>query len=232
MTTWKKVTGNGDWLLFVDKVENSPQFGRFCIQPLQEGTASIVGKSLVTSFTENLSGAAVSALNLRFYREPGVNASRESVVLKQLTDSLEKLRLVSAGCFPLTGKTKKRGPCFVLSSDVTFNAPVRIVSSTPSLALLEPGETLELHFLVQWGKGKMTAEQAVEPKLPQGWKSLSRNHSPVRDVRFDVALIDVGGSSGNEQLIVEVTTDGSLSPEDAIRRAGQLVRFPHQPLAG
>ena len=227
MATWKKVMGNGDWPLYTDKEEKSPQFGRFCIRPLQRGIGAIVGKLLAASFAENLAGAAVSALRFRFHREPGVNTSRESIVFRQICDSLEKLRLVSAGRFPLTGAVKKRGPCIVLPSDLTFSTPVQITSSSPALASLEAGETLELNFVVQWGRGKVTSEHSSERALPQGWVSLSRSHSPVRHIKIDIAQVEVGANQGDEQLIVEVTTDGSLSPEDAIRRAGTQVKLHH-----
>lgn len=223
--------GNGDWPLYADKEGQSSQFCRFCIQPLQKGAGAVLGRSLFTSFTENLAGAAVSALRFRLQRDPGVNASREGIVLGQVIDALEKLRLVSAGRFPLTGTVKKRGPCVVVPAEITFSNPAQIVSAAPLLASLEAGETLEINFIVQWGKGKVSSEQASEG-LPQGWVRLSRNHSPARCISIDVAPIEVGTHKGDEQLIIEVTTDGSISPEDAIRRAGQQIKLPHRPLAG
>jgi DNA-directed RNA polymerase subunit alpha len=232
MGIWKKVVGNGDWPLFVDKEEQSAQFGRFCIQPLQKGYGAVIGRSLRISLMESLPGAAVSALRFRLQRDPGANASRESTVLRQVIEHLEKLRLVSAGRFPLTGTLKKRGPCAVLPSDLTFSIPAQIVFSAPTLTLLETAETLELSFLVQWGKGKATSEKASVPELPQGWLRMNRNHSPARKIDMDVVPIEVGAHQGNEQLIIEITTDGSISPEDAIRRAGQQVKLPHRPLAG
>jgi DNA-directed RNA polymerase subunit alpha len=94
---------------------------------------------------------------------------------------------------------------------------------------LRHDEILELDFLLSWGKGEVLAEKGRDPGLPRGWIPLSRSHSPVRRIDLNTVPIEEGPHHGSEQLIAEITTDGSVSPEDALRRAGARVTLPQQP---
>lgn len=233
MTSWKKVMGNSaNWPLYFDREGFTPRFGRFCIQPLDRGAGAALADSLRRALAESLPGAAASALRFRLIREHGTEPARESALLAQLTRWLQELRVTSAAQFPLTASIRKRGPFWLSASELSFSAPVQIISSDTASIELRSGEALELDFMLNWGKGEIPAEKAIDEGLPRGWLALSRSHSPVRKMRLNTATIEVGQHRGSEQLIAEITTDGSIAPEDALRRAGHHVMLPPRPLAG
>ena len=162
-----------------------------------------------------------------------MDPARESALLAQLSKWLRELRVTSAARFPLMATVRKCGPSCLSSSEIKFSAPSRIISSDASPIEIRKGETLEIDFLLSWGKGKVPAEKArLSEDHPRGWVALDRSHSPVRRMRLDTVVIEVGQFSGCEQVIAEITTDGSISPEDALRRAGNYIKLPPRPLAG
>jgi len=225
--------GSGtNWPLYVDKEDFTPQFGRFCIQPLERGVGSVLADSLRRALLESLPGAAVSAMRFRLFRDHGADSVRESALLTQLTKWLQEVRVTSAAQFPLAASVRKRGPFWISGSELKFIAPARVISTDTTPVELRSGETLELDLLFNWGKGEVPAEKVRDESLPRGWVPLSRSHSPVRKVRLTTASIEIGQHRGHEQVIAEIMTDGSISPEDALRRASSHAILPPRPLAG
>lgn len=123
---------------------------------------------------------------------------------------LQELRMLSAGCFPLNGHLRISGPGIIRATDLRFGVAVQILPANFLLIQLQPGELLELDILVEWGKGEYLVSETVNQKIPRGWIPLNRNHSPIRKIRTEMV--------GN-LAIAEITTDGSITPEDAIRQA-------------
>ena len=217
------------WPLYVDKEGCTSQFSRFCIQPLDRDASNALADSLRRALVESLPGAAVSGLRFRLVREQGADPQRESALLLHLMKWLQELRIMSPAQFPLTGAIRKCGPFWLTESELIFSAPVRITSAATAPIELRNGETLELDFMLRWRKGEISADKVREEGLPKGWIPLSSSHSPVRSMRFNTVTIEVGPHLGREQLIAEITTDGSISPEDAFRRAGSHVVLPSGP---
>lgn len=223
--------GSGTWPLYSEKENQTSDFGRFCIQPLSKDSAHYLAGSLRKALCESLPGAAVAGMRFKLIRENASDPVREAAVLNQAKSWLKELRIISAGCFPLKGGVRLRGPGLVKPSDVRFSTSVQVVS-TPSASMeLSAGEILELDFVFLWGKGE-TSANAGDSALPKGWISLERSYSPVRRCNLQSFEIEIGPDRGRNQLLAEITTDGTISPEDAIRRAGNLVKSPPQPRAG
>ena len=232
MTTWKKVMGGGTWPIYFERDGLTAEFGRFCIQPLQKSISAHVANHFRKALIDALVGPAVIGMHFRLHREQGSHPVREKELLSQARGWLKNLRIVTPGRFPLTGRVKKTGPGRVLTENLYFDAPVQIVTSSSRMIELMPGETLELNFIFQWGKGDISANQGIDVDLPRGWIALDRSHSPVRRCDLNSTSIEIGPHRGFDQLILEITTDGTISPEDALRRAGNHVRLPTHPLTG
>ena len=220
MATWRKVVGcNGTWPLYLDRDDFNTKFGRFSIQAMskdeQEWERMI--SLLLKALKECLPGAAVSAYRVRLHAYGVEDSNRVKSITEELRTKLQDLRLITAGCFPLNGSLRISGPGLVRGSDLDFGIPVQILHEDFFLTQLLPGEILDLEIKVEWGKGEVRASDLVVQNLPRGWSSLDRNHSPVRKMKTN-------------RVYFEIATDGSITPDDAVRRVS--FKLPPPPKVG
>ena len=220
MTTWSKVMGGGDWPIWFERESLTSRFGRFCIQPLHRGFGKTLIEPLRRALFDTLPGAAVSGARICLKSAILHAPARQSLIISQITTALSEFRLTSAAKFPLLGKARLSSPRSLQIDDFQFGVPVHILTVPRTLPKLQAAETLELDFLIHWGRGTMPDN--IE--LPRGWIRLPRKYSPVLQISLHNHLIEFGPLAGGEQLIIEITTDGSLAPEDALRRATQHVK--------
>ena len=224
MSAWCKVMGGGDWPIYFERGNLTSRFGRFCIQPLHRGFAKTLIAPMQKALLETLPGPAVSGARVCLKSAIHNESARESLISSQLVTALSELRLTSAACFPLLGKARLSRPRALHIDDLQFSAPVQILAPPRTLPQLQAAESLELDFLVHWGRGSIPMNAASDIELPRGWLRLARRHSPVVQANLHCSLIEFGPLAGGEQLILEITTDGSLAPGDALRRASQHVK--------
>jgi len=207
------------------KVESdaaSRNYGRFIISPLESGYGLTLGTALRRVLLSSLPGAAVTSIRVsdvhhEFSAIPGVREDMTQLILqvKQL-----RLRLVDAESARL--RLEHRGEGTVTAADIICPPEVEIVNTDLYLFTVDaPDAHLEIEFEVQSGRGYSPAEE--RGRLPIGELPVDGIFSPIRRVNFDVERARVGQRTNYDKLVIEIWTDGTVRPEDALSQSAQIL---------
>ena len=221
----------------IDRIEHQitddrSQTGVFLIGPLERGQATTLGNSLRRMLMGNLEGTAVTAVriagvNHEYATIPGVREDVLDILLncKQLTvnsrtDELEIGRLIVSG------------PATVKAKDLQFSSQVQVVDGERPIATVSEGHSLELEVHVERGVGYRPVDRHNEDTSAIDLLQIDAVFMPVHRVNFstDETAVAEGGSA-RERLRMEVVTDGSMTPDDAIAQAANQLIELFQPLA-
>ncbi|MDP6796640.1 MAG: DNA-directed RNA polymerase subunit alpha, partial [Candidatus Krumholzibacteria bacterium] len=208
----------------IQKEEESPNFTRFTIEPLERGFGQTLGISLRRTLLSSLQGAAVVAVKFEnalheFTNIPGVLEDVTDIVvnLKQLvvrlnTDTWHKLYL----------DINKAGP--VTAADITQDPTVDIVNPDLVLCHLNKGASLKAEILIGDGRGFVLAENHDLTDSSLGVVPVDSIFCPVRKVNFKVEDTRVGQRTDYDRLIMEITTNGALRPEEALGFSSKIIK--------
>lgn len=209
----------------LDETSYSSSFGRFLVQPLEKGFGVTIGNAMRRVLLSSLPGYAITAFHVEgvqheFSTIPGIVDDVPEVVLnlKQV-----RLKLVNK-------KTNRiivplRGPMSVTAGDLQKAAPeVEVLNPGLHIATLNADTDLELELRVGRGIGYTTAEENKNPDFPVGVIPIDAIFTPIRNVRYFVETTRVGQQTDYEKLTLEIETDGSITPDDALAYAGKILR--------
>lgn len=195
----------------------------FVIEPLHRGFGITLGNSLRRVLLSSLNGAAVTAFSIEgasheFTSLPGV---KEDVV--QITLNLKKLRFRTFSDQPQTVQLKKRSKGPVTAADIQTTADLEVVNPEQLLATLAEAKTeLIMNIRVEAGRGYVSAEEH-HAQLPVGMIAIDSLFSPIRRVRYHVDNTRVGQVTDLDKLTLEIETDGSLEPRQALEAAASTL---------
>lgn len=211
--------------LQVDEKTMTDRYAKFVAEPYERGYGHTVGNSLRRVLLSSLEGAAVTACRVEGARHeystlPGV---REDVL--NILMNLRKLRfkIFSNGPENVYLQVKKEGP--VKAGQVQVTSNVEVANPDLVLANLEGGGKVEMEIEVSKGRGYVTSEELrAQGRWPAGFMPVDALFSPVTKVHYDVENARVGQITDYDRLILEIWTDGTLSPQDALIRSTKLLR--------
>lgn len=202
--------------------EVTDTYGKFVLEPLPRGFGVTLGNPMRRVLLSSLRGAAIT-----WVRIDGV-LNEYSTLPHVKEDVLEFLQNVKAVRLrPLSDiagrlQLSATGPGEVTAGDIVAPAELEIINPELHLAWLDSGEgRLRAEFNVELGTGYAPAQQGND--LPIGTLNVDAIYSPVRKVNFAVELTRVGQVTDYERLVLEVWTDGTMAPTDAVRQAGAIV---------
>ncbi len=207
----------------------SEQYGRLVAEPFEKGYALTVGNSLRRTLLSIVPGAAVSWVRIDGVRNaetkiPGVTESTIDVLL-----NLKKLAIQVLAGEPLTLRLEAAGPKTVTGADVPEGA-IEIMNPEVHLFTLEAGARVSLELGIGVGRGYEATDRKATP-VPSGALALDAAYSPITRVSYDVETSRLGKIIDYEKLILEIWTNGAVSPEDALMRASTYLRGHFSPLA-
>jgi len=202
----------------------SATYGRFHIEPLERGYGITIGNSLRRILLSSLQGAAVTAVEIKgvlheFTTIPGVREDVTDVILN-IKEILVKLH--SEGPETLRLKVKKSG--LVKASDIQASPSVEILNPDHSIATLSEDGEMEMEMTVKWGRGYVPAERNREEGMSIGMIPIDALFSPIRKVNYNVTHSRVGQITDYDRLTLEVWTNGSVAPADAIGFAAKILK--------
>jgi DNA-directed RNA polymerase subunit alpha len=204
--------------------EEKGNYGRFTAQPLERGWGTTVGNALRRVLLSSIEGAAVTAVKIEgveheFTAVPGVVEDVTDIVLnlKGLA-----IRLHDDGPRALTLDVKTKGA--VTADAFEDDAQLEILNPDAPVATLADGGRLRLEATVSKGRGYVPADRNFDPEAPIGTIPLDAAHSPVRRVNYHVEAARVGQATDYDKLVIEVWTNGTISPRDAVGVAAVLLR--------
>jgi DNA-directed RNA polymerase subunit alpha len=203
----------------------SQSYGRFDCAPLERGFGLTLGNALRRVLLSSLRGAAITSIRVEnvlheFTTIPGVLEDVTDVIL-----NLKEVRLRMNAAGPKEIRIDRRGPGLVTAGD--FASPdqtVEILNPGQPIATLSQEATLKLVATVESGKGFVLAERNAAEDRPIGTIPIDSTFSPVRKVNYSITNARVGRETDYDRLTLEVWTDGSIAPPDAVAFAAKILK--------
>jgi len=198
----------------------TPTRSRFSIEPLQPGFGYTLGNSLRRTLLSSIPGAAISSVKIEgvlheFSTIPKVTEDVTDIIL-----NLKELVVRSELEEPTVVYLKAKGPAEVTAGDVAPPAGVEILNTDLHIASLGRAATLEMEMTVERGVGYRMADKNKKPRDPIGVIPVDSIFSPVRKVSYTVENTRVEQMTDRDRLILDVETDGSVTPREAVASAG------------
>jgi DNA-directed RNA polymerase subunit alpha len=206
----------------IEPVAEQGSYAKYEAGPLPAGYGTTLGNALRRVLLSSLEGAAVTSIQIRdVYHEfttiPGVKEDVTQIVL-----NVKRLRLRSFAAHPVQLKLIKSGAGTVTAADILESADVEIVNPDQVLLTLDADDVqIEMDLTVERGVGYLAAERPEG--LPIGVIPVDAIFTPVRRVNFQVENTRVGQMTNYDKLTLEIETDGSLAPEEALARAAEIL---------
>lgn len=209
----------------VECIKSSENQGTFQIEPLEPGYGVTLGNALRRVLLSSLPGAAVTSIKIdgvyhEFATVPGVREDTTELIL-----NIKKLRLKSYSDQPVQLRLQAKGPGVVTAADLVAPSDVEIVNPELPLATLDSSDaTLEMELVVERGKGYLPSDGREAPAI--GVIPVDAIFTPIRRVNYTVEHVRVGSRTDLDRLVIEITTDGTISPTEALgESANILVRY-------
>ena len=196
----------------------------FTIAPLPPGYGMTIGNALRRALLSSLPGAAITSIRIEGVQHEymTVKGMRESVL--DLTLNLKQVKLRKHSKEPGTLTLSVKGAKTVTASDLRMSADVEILNPDLVLCTLDKGAELEMALTVEKGVGYIAAAQRNTKQNQPGLIHIDAVFSPVERVRYDVEASRVGQRTNLDKLVLEIVTNGSLTAEEALRFASQLLQ--------
>ncbi|HTY36892.1 MAG TPA: DNA-directed RNA polymerase subunit alpha [Bacteroidota bacterium] len=209
----------------IDESSLTPTFGRFTVQPLEKGFGVTLGNSFRRVLLSSLPGTAITAI-----RVDGIQHEFSTIkgVVEDVADLVLNLKQVRIK--PINKKLTKvtlaiKGPGALKAADIQkASSELEVLNPDLHLASIGKEADFELELRLGRGKGYVPSEENKAPDQPIGTIAIDSIFTPIRNVRFFVEPTRVGGQTDFEKLILEIETDGSITPEEALTHAGKILR--------
>lgn len=210
--------------VLVDDDTITDGYTRFVIEPLERGFGTTIGNSIRRVLLSSLPGAAVVGVRIdgvahEFSTMPNVVEDVAEVIL-----NLKELRLILHSDEPKTLMLEAEGKGDVTAEDIQTDADVEILNPDLHIASLDEGGQLRMEIHVDSGRGYVIAEQNKIPDQPIGVIPMDAMFSPVTRVNFQVENTRIGQRTDYDRLVLEIWTDASVGPQDALSTASQILQ--------
>ena len=210
-------------LLEIDRESLTDTYGKFTFQPLERGFGVTVGHGLRRVLVSQIQGAAIKSLSLEgvqheFSVVKGVREDVPEIVL-----NLKEVAIRYHGDEDRTLRVEAKGSGQITAGDLAVDSSVEVLNPDLHIATLGKGVSLNMEFTVGKGRGYVFAEENRGADQPIGTIPLDTNYSPVLKVNYDIENARVGRRTDYDRLMLEVWTDGSMGPEDAVAQAARIL---------
>jgi DNA-directed RNA polymerase subunit alpha len=205
--------------------DGSPTYWRVACEPLERGFGVTLGNALRRVLLSSLQGAAITAVRVNgvlheFSTIPGVREDVSDIVL-----NLKEVRLRMHGPGPKTLRVHRKGEGVLLAGDLAAeDSSVEIVNPEHRIATLSPEADVEMEVTVRLGKGYVPAEKNKTEDMPIGTIPIDAIFSPIRKINYTVTPARVGRETDFDRLSLEIWTDGTIPPPDALAYGAKILK--------
>jgi len=202
----------------------SDTYGKFFAEPFERGFGTTLGNSLRRVLLSSLQGAAISSVRIKgvlheFSTIPGVTEDATDLILN-LKGVLIKLH----GHDSRNIRIVKKGAGVITAGDIITDSHVEILNPDHHIATCSKEADVEIDMVVTMGKGYVPADRNRDEKAPVGTIPIDAIYSPIKKVNFQVTNARVGQMTDYDKLTLEVWTDGSVRPDDAVAYAAKILK--------
>lgn len=199
-------------------------YGKFSAEPFERGFGTTLGNSLRRVILSSLQGAAITSVKIKgvlheFSAIPGVTEDVTDIIL-----NLKGVRFKMHGQEPRTIRIIHKGEGVVKAGDIITDPNVEVLNPEHHIATCSKDANLEMDMVVKMGKGYVPADRNRDEKAPVGTIPIDSIFSPIIKVNFTVTNARVGQITDYDRLTLEVWTDGSVKPEDAVAYAAKILK--------
>jgi DNA-directed RNA polymerase subunit alpha len=199
-------------------------YGKFVAEPLERGFGTTLGNAIRRVLLSSLQGGAITSVRIE-----GVQHEFSAItgVVEDVTDivlNLKEVRLRMHSPEQRTIVIEEKGPKKIKASDIKMDAMVEVLNRDHYIAELSDNATLRMEMTVRMGKGYVSAERNLDEGAPIGTIPIDAIFSPIKKVNFAVTNARVGQQTDYDKLTLEVWTDGSMLPADAVAYAAKILK--------
>jgi DNA-directed RNA polymerase subunit alpha len=208
--------------------KSSQSYGKFVIRPLERGFGTTIGNSLRRILLSSLQGAAVTAIKIdgvdhEFSFIPGIVEDVTDIIL-----NVKGILIRTSSSTAVKGHIRKEGrsgeTVVVRAGEMTFDADCEVLNPDHPIATLTEAGVFEAELTIKVGKGYVPASQNKDEDAPLGTIPVDAIFSPIKRVRYIVTNARVGQRTDYDRLTMEVWTDGSVFPEDAVAYSAKILK--------
>ena len=197
----------------------------FTVEPLERGFGHTLGNSLRRVLLSSLPGAAVTSVHIEgvqheFTTIPGVKEDVTEIILNLKSLAV---RLYSDEQVRKTVSVDVKGPCEVTGADIKVDDEVEIINPELHIATLNEDAHLQMQLTLDHGRGYVSADKNKDDSMPIGVIPIDSIFTPVRKVNYTVEDTRVGQATDYDRLVLEIWTNGTIKPEDAISGAARIL---------
>ena len=209
----------------VDRDSLNDLYGKFVCQPLERGFATTIGNSLRRILLSSIQGAAITSVKIEgalheLSSLPGVIEDLTEIIL-----NLKEVRLKLNSAESQTVRIEKKGKGNVTAGDIISSGVVEVMNPKQHICTISGAEgNFIAEFEVQWGKGYVPAEKNKSEEQVIGVIPIDSIFTPIRKVKPIVSQARVGQQTDFDKLTLEISTDGSVKPEDALAYAAKILK--------
>lgn len=203
--------------------DDHPTRQRFAVGPLEPGFGHTIGNSLRRTLLSSIPGAAITTVKFdgvehEFTTIPGMTEDVTEFIM-----NLKDLVVLSNSEEPVVLRLDVKGPMTLTAGDIPTNSEVEILNPSLHLATLNAGAQLALDITIERGRGYLSTDRDAESRVI-GVIPIDAIFSPVRRVMFDVEPTRVAQSTNYDRLVLDIETDGSISPRESLASAASTLR--------
>jgi DNA-directed RNA polymerase subunit alpha len=208
----------------IDETTHTPFYGEFTCQPLERGFGTTLGNALRRILLSSIQGAAIVSVKFdgvlhEFSTIPGIKEDVTDIIL-----NLKGVRLKLHQDGPRTVRIDKSRKGVITAADIVSDGTVEILNPDHYIATLVGKASFKAEMTVKIGKGYVPAPKEKDPEQPEATINMDAVFSPIKKVNYTVTYARVGQVADYDRLILEVWTDGSVLPEDAVAYAAKILK--------
>lgn len=207
----------------ITKIDEDRDYGKFVIEPLERGYGTTLGNSLRRILLSSLPGAAITNLQIDgvLHEFATIDGVREDVT--QIILNIKGLALKLFAEEEKTLEIDVTGPATVTAGDILTDSDVEILNKDLYICEVAEGATFHARLVVKPGRGYVQADENKNEDMPIGVLPVDSIYTPVRRVNYQVENTRVGRRDDFDKLTLEVWTDGSIMPQEAISLAAKIM---------
>ena len=200
------------------------RYGKFFAHPFERGFGTTIGNCLRRSLLSSIEGAAITAVKIEgvlheFSSIPGVVEDATDIIL-----NLKRIPFKLHGAGPKTLRVERAVAGELLSGEIETDGDVEILDPNVHIATISEGGTISIEMRLKRGRGYVSAERNYDEDLAVGYIPIDSVHSPVKKVNYYVESARLGQDTDYDKLTIEVWTNGSVRPDNAIGLAAKLIK--------
>ncbi len=205
------------------QISEDGKYAQFVVEPLKRGFGNTLGNSLRRILLSSLPGAAVTQVRIdgvlhEFSTVPGVSEDVTNIIL-----NIKNIAMRLSSDTPVTATINAVGPCEVTAGDIKGDSSLEIINKDLHIATIDEGGALNMEFIIDKGMGYVPADKNKTDDMPIDVIAVDSIYTPILKASYTVQSARIGRDANFDKLILDVWTDGSIRPDEAISIAAKIM---------